>query len=574
MSGFREMSRVELGGDDDPLGMGPLGGGSSTREESEWKGLTLEQELYLKKLLIKETIEDELNLFSTDPTINTVQEKTLFLRYLYQRWVDEMPLIEKDRDVVKAKLDQLLTQYGRFRTLFLKGVKDDRGRGGMFADIFDLAIVTPKEKRLKGDTSSKEATEFMANLSNRRETLELFQIVLREPIKKGNASPIYNTILGAKSMEAFDFVYRKLFGMIYVAPKIHFILKDPSKINKAKNIYDATPRGSLKTALTIANPMTLFKNLITLFVSRPLGAKNIIQRLVEESVEIKKYRNNLEKKKQTLNSPQIIEKVDAWVAQCYDPMATTFEQMEEENKSENAVNRLVSKVLADPVTNPTIAKEVIDEVLSKKEATNALNTYIHLAMRIKDKEAFVDMMGDDKFISPLQDVAQIVAPPVIEVVANAELQKLVPGIFHLIKGAIRVAEMNVESEKQRADEYIKELKIFEDMLLPSLQKVISEDKKGTLQDVIMWASEFCDESSRIEVDLQNLMASMKEEDKLVIMAEIDSWINFKKKERIAKENLQTVHLHPPSQTAIPKLLGKKFLEAVRPGLMKKMRPVK
>jgi len=573
MSNFREMSRVDAS-DDDPLGMGPLGGGSSKQEESEWRGLSLEQELYLKKLLIKEIIEEELGVFAAEPSINTVQQNTLFLRYLYQRWVEEMPLIEKDRDVVKAKLDQLLSQYSRFRTLFLKGVKDDRGRGGLFADIFDLAIQTPLEKKLKEDLSSKEATEFMANLSNRRETLELFQVILREPIKKGNASPIYNTITGAKSMEAFDFVYRKLFGMIYVAPKIHFILKDSSKINKAKNIYDATPRGSLKAALTVANPMTLFKNLITLFVSRPLGAKNIIQRLVEESVEVKKYRNNLEKKKQTLNSPQIVEKVDAWIAQCYDPMSLTFEEMEEENKSDNATNRLVHKVLADPVTNPSVSKEVVDEVLSKKEVVNALNGYIQMAMKIKAKEAFVDMMGDDKFISPLQDVAQIVAPPVVEVIANAELQKLVPGVFHLIKGSIRVAESNVESEKQRAEEYIKELKVFEDMLLPSLQKIITEDKKGTLQDVIMWASEFCDTSSRIEVDLQSLILPLKEEDKLVIMAEIDSWINFKKKERVAKENLQTMTLHPPTQTAIPKLLSKKFLEAVRPGLLRKMRPVK
>ena len=47
--------------DDDPLGMGPLG---EVSHEDEWKALHFEQELYLKKLIIKYALDRELEEFS------------------------------------------------------------------------------------------------------------------------------------------------------------------------------------------------------------------------------------------------------------------------------------------------------------------------------------------------------------------------------------------------------------------------------------------------------------------------------------------------------------------------------
>lgn len=59
------MTRVELT-DDDPLGLGPLGGDSGPKELDDWrwKGLSFEQEIYLKKLIIKHALDRELDVFA------------------------------------------------------------------------------------------------------------------------------------------------------------------------------------------------------------------------------------------------------------------------------------------------------------------------------------------------------------------------------------------------------------------------------------------------------------------------------------------------------------------------------
>jgi len=72
------------------------------------------------------------------------------------------------------------------------------------------------------------------------------------------------------------------------------------------------------------------------------------------------------------------------------------------------------------------------------------------------------------------------------------------------------------------------------------------------------------------------MGHLKDEEKLLITAEVDAWINHKRKEKQLRENFQPVsHLQIPTQVSIPKLLITPFINEVTQSLelrIKKLSP--
>lgn len=60
------------------------------------------------------------------------------------------------------------------------------------------------------------------------------------------------------------------------------------------------------------------------------------------------------------------------------------------------------------------------------------------------------------------------------------------------------------------------------------------------------------------------MSKLSNDEKNLIKAETDTWIRFKKKERMAKQNFQSIKAIPtPTQNTIPKLLSRPFLDKIK-----------
>jgi len=468
---------------------------------------------------------------------------------------------------MQSKLGELLLQYPTFVGLYKKAKKDN-GRSGILVDIFDLVVESKLEHATKSKLEGADTMTLMGTFSARREILELLQILLKDVAEAENPMPLFNTFTSAKSMEDIPPIYRRLFGVVYIGPVVQERLSQPSKLRKMKSTYDLTPRRSLKALFTVTSPVTILSNLFSLFLSKPLGAKSLLQRFVEEGVELEKAQEELDEKRKLLSSNKnIIDKVQAWVAKNYDPIPKVNMHLKEKKEEEEKDQKgLVLQVLEDGGTKPEFEPTWTSQL--QRDAISAIYKLIKAEMAIKDKTQFVEFLGDDKIITPIKDIIATVCPPLVEISNSANPPKILSAVFKLIRELIVVAQNPELIEKSEG--YHLALCRFEEVLLPTFQAMIKGDS-GLLGELVMWSTDFFDTRKKMEIDLEKLMEPLKEEDKLLILAEVDVWINFKKKEKQLRDNFQPFsHLHVPNQVIIPRLLIDPFIKWIAPILEKRI----
>lgn len=563
---YKEMERVELS-ENDPLG--PLSVDDSADKLDDWrfKGLSFEQEIYLKKLIIKHALDKEFEIFSANPSLSVITSKTILLYYIYSKCLVEFPLFKNKDSAIHSKLEELLVQYPAFSSL-MKKATNDKGRSGVLVDIFDVLVVSTGEIQTKEKLEEGQIIQLMKTFSARREILECLQILLQDVVKAGSASSLFKVFLDAKSMDDMPHLYQQLFGVKYLAPVIMERLQEPRKLQRMKASYALIPRRSLKALFTMTSPVTVISNLFTLFLSK-IGSKNLIQNFAQEAVEIPRVTEEILEKRKVLQNKNIADKVEAWVSKHYDPIphvnsfAKSLLKEPQEQEDEKDAKGLVMQVLLDNTTKPEFEPAWVNQL--NKEAIQAIYRLAICEMRLKDRNSFVEMLGDEKFIGPVKDIVAELCPPLVQLTNNSNFSTLLSSLFKLMKEIIHCSELEQDLNKQ-VQAYNESLKKFESVLLPSFQGMIKSDN-GTLGDLILWATDFFDVNQKIQIDLNKIMQPLREEDKLLISTEVDTWINFKKKEKKMRKAMQSIsNLYPPQQTAIPKLLVDPFLQLVRPSL--------
>jgi len=183
-------------------------------------------------------------------------------------------------------------------------------------------------------------------------------------------------------------IYRRLFGVVYIGPMVQERLSQPLKLKKMKSNYDMTPRRSLKALFTVTSPVTILSNLFTLFLSKPLGAKSLMQRFIEEGIEMDKALEDLEERRKVLNSNKnVIDKVQNWVTKNYDPIPNVnIHLKEKKEEDEKDAKGLVLQVLSDSGTNPIFEPSWTSQL--QKEAISAIHKLIKAEMALKEKNQF------------------------------------------------------------------------------------------------------------------------------------------------------------------------------------------
>lgn len=203
-------------------------------------------------------------MLQANPSLATIQDKTILLKFIYHKYLLEFPLLRTNAATVQPRVEDLLLQYPTFSSLLkyeepklsvwllCRKAKKDNGRSGVLVDIFDLAIVTSLEHKTKESLQGEEALTMMRAFSarwkgccccsfDRREIFELLQIVLKDVAQEGTilrSKWILQVILlpssrlfwmrryngpffGADIIENMDDIppiYRKLFGVVYIGP--------------------------------------------------------------------------------------------------------------------------------------------------------------------------------------------------------------------------------------------------------------------------------------------------------------------------------------------------------------------
>jgi len=318
--------------ENDPLGPMLAESNKPKEEDDVWKGFSYEQEIYLKKLVIKNTIEEELQKFSQNPQIKILEQECVFLNYIYRKCLKEHPLFREKWDKIKPSLDYVIEQVPRFLKLRQSATKS---RSGFLVDVFDIRILSSQEikwnpqvrNHLVDEISSPEEkmkqAEKLKNqldlLSLRRETFFLLQSVLEGVLEYQNADDLYSKLSHAKSMNDLSIPYRKLLGATYVFPLFYYYIHDPRTLSKIKKVQALTPTSALKGLFTVSSPASVFQKLFSLILTRPLGAKSVFQRFIELTLELQKTEEHLKEKQSTMKNKDVCDKVHNWIETNYTP---------------------------------------------------------------------------------------------------------------------------------------------------------------------------------------------------------------------------------------------------------------
>lgn len=81
-------------------------------EQDNEEGIEVSEDSYLKKLLLKNLLDEELDICNRNPSLKTIDEDTVLLSFLHKKVLVEFPPFKKN-PVFKGKLNQLLVKYIR-----------------------------------------------------------------------------------------------------------------------------------------------------------------------------------------------------------------------------------------------------------------------------------------------------------------------------------------------------------------------------------------------------------------------------------------------------------------------------
>jgi hypothetical protein len=118
------------------------------------------------------------------------------------------------------------------------------------------------------------------------------------------------------------------------------------------SIENYLPRG-IKLVLGFSNPVDILFGLLNLFVSRPFGAKSLLQRFCGILVDMSTTKAKLKEAKWVLGNADIEQKIDEWIKLHYSPTKPPVPQ-------DQIPFELVQLVLTDPATKPKFDPNILN----------------------------------------------------------------------------------------------------------------------------------------------------------------------------------------------------------------------
>jgi hypothetical protein len=251
--------------------------------------------------------------------------------------------------------------------------------------------------------------------------------------------------------------YRRLVSIAHtaIAPKLCDELADPQKLSKCSTLYTLAPRNALLAILKLSNPFSMIESMISLFLVRPLGAKNLMQRMMSIVAELSKSEKLLGEAQKILNNKRVIPVLQSWVSRFYEPIDSGLDLYEDPEvviRQSDSRDLILSAMIADlrknltenppPTTNhnnnnnnnnnnsffsPRMRAmfsagtssphpnrdlaEVIEylERSVREGKTEVENVFrvLYYEMRLKEKRTFVDLFGDDQIIQMVKTFSPV-----------------------------------------------------------------------------------------------------------------------------------------------------------------------
>jgi hypothetical protein len=542
---------------------------SQTRENF----LCFEQESCLKQQLLKLAIQQEINHYFDNPR-NI--HNTLFLQFMRER-ILQFPLWSR-RAEARAKCDELIMALPELCVHSQKATKRDLNNKSLrqvIVKCFDLAIRTPQERQRdmqmdqdqdqdQGQEKEQQPAHDDPTNSNvedwqrdamfsriTKQISDLFQGIMVDLEQKGGYHYLFQVVKNTSRLTDLHPVYQKLAASIAKALAIWIEkeMRDEKQLQKAKRVYRLTPVRAIRATLAIANPVKLMQGLITIFVARPFGSRNLIQKFSEVVVELKKtdkIRRNIQREVETNlrnHRPgfrkKLLLKIANYISTNYSVYHNTESYMDEavddgddnnehEHLEKLEPRELVLKVLTDRDTEPVLDVDEITKL--HPEDIMLLHTLVIVEMRQKEKQDFVELLGNERMLRIIRELLPVIHEPIAMLFNRAHVGVHFETLFKTLQRIIKVAEREGDNPEnnhaRRLEAYERVMGKFVRDMYHFIHNIAANDD-NTLADTLWWLMELLSFMKNDTIDVQSVLAVVPPGDRARVIYEIDQVISYR-----------------------------------------------
>eukprot|EP01114_Cavostelium_apophysatum_P009151 TRINITY_DN22229_c0_g1_i1.p1 TRINITY_DN22229_c0_g1~~TRINITY_DN22229_c0_g1_i1.p1 ORF type:complete len:597 (-),score=163.64 TRINITY_DN22229_c0_g1_i1:72-1862(-) len=557
------VSETPLGKEDDEVALPTVMIPVSEGRLFQWN---FEMEIYMKKLLLKHALTSEKLNFAARPSIERIED-LLFYRLAYKNLM-QFPLFTRRGEDMAAKIDLLITQWPKLSALSSKAQKrseDDSGVMNLMITMFDMGVSTELEKTVLRTAKITGNSQQEQEMSVRKQSIELGLKVLKEIRQTGSAQSFIDRITSASKISELPKEYQALVRLVHkgVLPNIleNF---SPEKVGKINTLYHLTPRRTMKAILAITNPLKMMSSLLSLFFARPLGSRSLLQRMFVVITDISKTESVIKEKRKAVNNSDICKKVTEWIAKNYDPapfvdmdeddediMSKVAASRSSEAKADGSKRAFVEQMLLDSTIKPDIPAVFVQNMTEELLAN--IYQFATLEMRRKDKEQFIDMLGDETFSELVKSILPVFYEPLVEIYAHANMADFLGEVFRMIKRNIEVSDKKVDMET-KAQMHSSVMEQFEEKVFQFVKRILQKDK-GVINETLTWIASFFEWNDKQTLRLPDLILELRDDERADVINEIWQWVQYKRRDRHLKDIERKKNTDPPpTQTVLLKLI--------------------
>eukprot|EP01111_Echinosteliopsis_oligospora_P012212 TRINITY_DN4160_c0_g1_i1.p1 TRINITY_DN4160_c0_g1~~TRINITY_DN4160_c0_g1_i1.p1 ORF type:complete len:658 (+),score=177.67 TRINITY_DN4160_c0_g1_i1:210-2183(+) len=449
-----------------------------------------------------------------------------------------------------------------------------------------------------------EQTRFSLKARAQKEMNEMLQAILAEAETKGGYQYLFRKVKTAPTVADLPQSYQNLAVALGRSLSLWMEeeLRDVDKFSKLQRLEKMTPTRTIRAALSIANPISLMQGLITIFLARPFGARNLVQKFGEQMVEIKRTETLLYKIQKDLENQiyhrkgfkgnfrkHVVAKIERYVemrADSDDHYDDDDDDDDDEFDEDDEPDYLdivyIRKFVAAMLNNDSIEPELDPDDIKKLALEDEVKIYqlFQMKRRYREKQDFVDLLGDEQLISIIKELLPVIHEPMALLFSRANVGHHFDALFKTAKRVIKVTERTKDlTFSARLAEYERVTARFIGDIYLFIQNIAAQDDQ-TLDETLGWLMNLLNFTRHKHLDLIPIINSIPPTEQTEVMREINELIAYRQmlieydeaeeaREKLALASGQPVQkeeeeediLDPPEVIHIPHLVNK-FVEVV------------
>lgn len=413
-----------------------------------------------------------------------------------------------------------------------------------------------------------EKNKFRSEVEARVKELEDYLRGFREElVKRDGLSRVFSTIREVDSVSKLPVEYRKVieWARISLASTIYqvFLGSDnaSASFSQLKRMHALLPYWAMRGVLKISNPVAMIRGVLDLFLARPFGATSLIQRMFSSGLheEISELKEDAEKVAGKIGDERLCERIKTFVEapreiqeiyesdakqEKLDIIAVILRSPEGPKLDKAAYQRIhrasqafeIYKTYRDGLQDPTLNEGPDNEDAWLFED---LHVYMKLLRKCRDKEQLVELIFEGTTSELLKDIITIFYSPLMQVYKAANISESLLDLQKFIDDLIRTVE--------RADEYAvrdaqKVVQTFIDLVARhegafyNFVHQVHSKGAGLFDGLMHWIEllvNFVREGLRDRISLEALLPHSDTTERLKLMEEIDSIIEYHRKLKLA-----------------------------------------